>query len=103
MREALQKKATGSPKRSAAVIDSNRMRRPNPVAVLQGSIGNRAVKSLFRSGVIQAKLGIGRPNDIYEREADRVADQVMRMPDTAISNRHSAIGGGNGQIQMKPG
>lgn len=29
---------------------------------------------------IQAKLRIGAPDDEYEREADRVAEQVMRMP-----------------------
>lgn len=28
---------------------------------------------------IQAKLRIGAPNDVYEQEADRVAEQVMRM------------------------
>lgn len=27
----------------------------------------------------QAKLTIGQPNDVYEQEADRVAEQVMRM------------------------
>ncbi len=32
---------------------------------------------------IQAKLTIGQPNDVYEQEADRVADQVMSMPDAA--------------------
>ena len=36
------------------------------------------------SGVIQAKLMIGQPNDVYEQEADRIADQVMRMPEPAI-------------------
>ncbi|MDJ0679268.1 MAG: DUF4157 domain-containing protein [Xenococcaceae cyanobacterium MO_167.B52] len=30
---------------------------------------------------IQAKLTIGQPNDKYEQEADRVAEQVMRMPE----------------------
>ena len=30
---------------------------------------------------IQTKLTIGQPNDKYEQEADRVAEQVMRMPD----------------------
>ncbi len=30
---------------------------------------------------IQAKLTIGAPGDRYEQEADRVADQVMRMPE----------------------
>ncbi len=29
---------------------------------------------------IQPKLTIGQPNDKYEQEADRVADQVMRIP-----------------------
>ncbi|MBE9571474.1 MAG: DUF4157 domain-containing protein [Proteobacteria bacterium] len=29
---------------------------------------------------VQAKLKIGKPGDKYEQEADRVADQVMRMP-----------------------
>jgi hypothetical protein len=32
--------------------------------------------------IIQAKLRIGAPNDRYEQEADRVAEQVMRMPDS---------------------
>lgn len=41
---------------------------------LQGTIGNRAVGRL-----IQAKLTVGRPDDEYEREADQVADTVMRM------------------------
>jgi hypothetical protein len=31
---------------------------------------------------IQPKLTIGQPNDRYEQEADRVADQVMRMPES---------------------
>jgi hypothetical protein len=48
---------------------------------LHQTIGNQAVERLFKSGVIQAKLKIGQPNDIYEQEADRVADEVMRMPD----------------------
>lgn len=30
---------------------------------------------------VQAKLTINEPGDKYEQEADRVADQVMRMPD----------------------
>lgn len=51
---------------------------------LQRTIGNQAVQRLFESGVIQAKLKIGNPNDIYEQEADCVAEQVMRMPEPAI-------------------
>ncbi len=33
---------------------------------------------------MQPKLTVGAPNDQYEQEADRVADQVMRMPDNKI-------------------
>ena len=35
---------------------------------------------------IQPKLVVGAPNDRYEQEADRVADQVMRMPDPSHSS-----------------
>jgi len=34
------------------------------------------------SGSIHAKLGISQPGDRYEQEADQVAEQVMRMPDS---------------------
>lgn len=34
--------------------------------------------------IIQTKLTIGPANDVYEQEADRVADQVMRMPGSSI-------------------
>ena len=34
----------------------------------------------MRSGILQPKLTISQADDPYEREADRVADQVMRMP-----------------------
>jgi hypothetical protein len=34
--------------------------------------------------VVQAKLKIGQPNDKYEQEADRIAEQVMSMPEPDI-------------------
>lgn len=70
---------------------------------LQNTIGNQAVQRLFKAGMIQAKLKIGPPNDIYEQEADRVADQVMRMSDEAVSGQPSAVSEGDSRIQMKPG
>ena len=48
---------------------------------LRRTIGNQAVQSLYKSASIQQKLTVGTPNDIYEQEADRVDEQVMRMPD----------------------
>src|SRR5262249_50639471 len=37
------------------------------------------------SALIQPKLIVGEVNDPFEHEADRVADQVMRMPDRELS------------------
>jgi len=52
---------------------------------LQQTIGNREVQRLIRSGKIQAKLTIDKPNDKYEQEADRMADRVMKMPEPGRS------------------
>jgi hypothetical protein len=57
------------------------------IMFLQRTIGNKAVQRLFKSGVIQAKLKIGQPNDIYEQEADRIADIVMRIPEPMIQSK----------------
>lgn len=49
---------------------------PQNILYVQRTIGNQAV-----GRIIQAKLRVGQPGDKYEREADRVAEQVMRMPE----------------------
>lgn len=36
---------------------------------------------------LQAKLKIGQPDDKYEQEADRVAEQVMSMPDPSVQRK----------------
>ncbi|MEM6353280.1 MAG: DUF4157 domain-containing protein [Cyanobacteria bacterium P01_D01_bin.14] len=46
-------------------------------AKCQASVG---VKGPALLPVIQTQLTIGQPDDKYEKEADRVAEQVMRMP-----------------------
>ncbi|MCX9088553.1 MAG: DUF4157 domain-containing protein [Candidatus Methanoperedens sp.] len=55
----------------------------NRILFLQRTIGNQAVQRLMKSGALQAKLKIGQPGDVYEKEADRVAEQVMQMPDVS--------------------
>ena len=50
---------------------------------------------------LQAKLKIGAPNDKYEQEADRVADQVMRMPDLSVQ-RQTDEDAEEEPIQTKP-
>ena len=44
---------------------------------LQQMIGNQAVQRLLNA---QAKLEIGTVEDVYEQEADRIADSTMQMP-----------------------
>lgn len=69
---------------------------------LQRTIGNRAVNRLIQSGTIQAKLTVGKPNSIYEKEADRVADRVMSMPEGSPVQRESAGEEEKEGVQSKP-
>jgi hypothetical protein len=48
----------------------------------------------------QAKLTVGEPGDKYEQEADRVADQVMSMPESAPVQREMAPE--EEEVQTKP-
>ena len=57
------------------------------ILFLQRTVGNRAVSRLIRSGGLQAKFRIGQPGDVYEQEADRVADEVMRMPEPGLQRQ----------------
>lgn len=47
---------------------------------------------------IQTKLSIGQPNDEYEQEADRVAAQVMAMPEPTVQRE---IAPDEDTVQMK--
>jgi len=40
---------------------------------------------------VQSKLAIGQPDNEYEQEADRMAEQVMRMPDAAAPNSPDVV------------
>src|SRR5579863_628236 len=53
---------------------------------LQQMYGNQRMQGLLARGVVQAKLTVNQPGDAFEREADRVADAVVRMPTPAIAH-----------------
>jgi hypothetical protein len=64
-------------------VPSRLARRAEPgrfVHRLQQSAGNQAAAKWLRGRGIQASLTVGPSDDAYERDADRVADQVLRMP-----------------------
>src|SRR5262245_4351749 len=56
-----------------------------PAAPAQSTLAQRLGNAgLLR--ILQAKLTVSDPQDHFEQEADRVADQVMRMPDVAAGS-----------------
>jgi hypothetical protein len=61
------------------------------ILFLQRTIGNQAVGRLIESRTLRAKLRIGQPGDIYEQEADRVEDAVMRMSEPKAKSENSII------------
>lgn len=66
---------------------ANRAQRPTSALLPRGPscISHYTGLALLRRDLIQAKLTVGHPDDRFEKEADRVADQVMRMPDPALT------------------
>jgi hypothetical protein len=78
--------ALGMPPVASGGLPSPTPRRQR-LARLQRAYGNQAVlRMLERSRpAIQPKLVVNEPGDTYEQEADRVAEQVMRMPAPELS------------------
>ena len=57
----------------------------------QSFFGKKTEPAFFAPLRIQPKLTIGPVDDPYEREADAVADKVMRMSDAEISHGKSSV------------
>jgi len=72
------------------------------ILFLQRTIGNQAVQRLIKSGALQDKLRIGQPGDVYEQEADRVADAVMRMPEPGMQRQVEPEEEEEDMLQAKP-
>ncbi|MEA2563868.1 MAG: hypothetical protein QOH06_5372 [Acidobacteriota bacterium] len=52
--------------------------------VLHHATDRAQIRNILHAPRPQAKLTVGAPDDAFEREADEVADQVMRMPEPAV-------------------
>lgn len=57
------------------------------VSSLHHAVGNQAVERLQENEILQPKLEVNQPGDKYEREAERLAEQVMEMSDLAVAKR----------------
>src|SRR5437867_9200096 len=75
--------------RSESVADirsSSRLTAANAAPKVGSPLANHAMVRLLSARAIQAKLRINSSVDEFEREADRVADQVMRMPNAVTTD-----------------
>jgi hypothetical protein len=71
----------GKPSVESIAAELSNMHTPQrapALLALQRTHGNQYVQRVVAG--IQAKLTVGQSGDIYEQEADRVAEQVMKMP-----------------------
>ncbi len=86
----------------AAAPGSGAQPRSEPLRQFQATIGNRAVlRSLSPTPVrMQTNVTVNQPGDRYEREADHVADQVMRMS-LPGSDTGSAVSASGSALQRK--
>src|SRR5215472_4048044 len=76
--------------KSAAPSKRNAVAEHRPPSTQWPALGNQAALRTLRAPpapVMQRKLEVGRADDPLEHEADRVAEQVMRMPDPDVSVR----------------
>jgi hypothetical protein len=69
--------------------------RVSPSPSLQSAIGNRAIQRLLTSTVLQPKLTIGAPDDVYVNEADAVAEQVVSPQTVVAASGAGSDGGGS--------
>jgi len=59
----------------------------NLVLQLQQTYGNRYVQRLLNSKMVQAKLTVNAPGDIYEQEAERMADEVISAEKSQVQRQ----------------
>ena len=92
--QALQNASANLTKSNALPTAPSRV--AHPLLHLQRTIGNQAVLQMLvasadgpntevyskTGAAIQPKLTVNAPGDIYEQEADQIAEQVMRMPES---------------------
>jgi outer membrane protein OmpA-like peptidoglycan-associated protein len=87
--------------RGAVSADRSGAVRSYPVTDLAET---RRIDAMIRRNMaagVQAKLTVGAPNDKYEQEADRVAEQVMGMPDAKPAVQRDGMPGEEEELQTK--
>jgi hypothetical protein len=94
-KEAATEKASAPPSRATKAPASPALHANgnNSFVDLQQVLWNQAMVRLLESGVIQAKLGISKPGDADEVEADRVAQNIVSASVPSALHRKCACEG----------
>ena len=96
------KNAQGARVSQSGPLTSGKQRRAeNPIARMQQTYSNQAMLRLLGDGLLQKKLTVNQPGDVYEQEADRVAEHVMRMPDPATSCTSPSLASMNSRPRLQ--
>lgn len=72
MTHDVQRKTVAVPSKSAVATHPRQRRGPG--------LGNQVVQRLLGNAAVQAKLTVNRSGDVFEQEADRLADQALAAP-----------------------
>ncbi len=74
-------------KKRSSSVGSSRGRKGGAILQPVNRDQQNQVHQILHPTSIQTKLKVGQPNDKYEREADRVADKVMGMPEPVLQRQ----------------
>jgi hypothetical protein len=83
VRQRVTRRSVSRKPEHASQVTPSRAHRSGPAVSVhdfQRRAGNQATMRWLRARGVQRALTVGRADDAYEREADRVADAVLRMP-----------------------
>jgi outer membrane protein OmpA-like peptidoglycan-associated protein len=84
-RQPVQTRTSDPQRPSSSRVPRGPVSPTNDIGHLSRAVGNRTLHRLLRAHSVQPKIAVGPVDDEYEREADRVADDVMRLPDPSAT------------------
>ena len=93
---------TGNKKTASTNAGRNGMRVSPTRYQAAGRVQRMQIREILGSSGVQSKLTIGAPNDKYEQEADRVADEVMRMPEVDVQRQENPEEENEEEVQRMP-
>jgi hypothetical protein len=86
---AVENAASRAPRRAARAHPTIEHYTPSGTTGLQAKADRCACGGACPRCQAKADLEIGEPGDVFEREADAMADRVMRMPEPQPKPRHT--------------